>query len=350
LVARPTAGRLGDERGRRPVMVGGAAVMAAATAAFLLASDVAVLAVLRLLQGVGEATFYVGAATAVTDLVPVSRRGQAVSYFSAAVYAGLAVGPLVAEWISGADTYGRVWVLATALSALAATMALRLPEPPRSPRRRSRARLLHPAGLVPGSVFGLATLGYAAFTAFMPLYALTRGLAGPAPVFAVFAAITVVGRLTGAQIPDALGPATTARGGLVMMATGSAVLAGCWTAAGLWSGVVLFAVGNAFMFPGLLGVALGAAPDGERAAVVGTVVAFFDLSQGVGALLLGAVVALAGYPLAFLTGAVGAVVGLVVLAGADRRSPGLRRSPQHRPDGRELGPGMFEVLDRAGER
>ena len=54
LVARPTAGRLGDERGRRPVMVGGAVVMAAATAAFLLASDVAVLAVLRLLQGAGR--------------------------------------------------------------------------------------------------------------------------------------------------------------------------------------------------------------------------------------------------------------------------------------------------------
>ncbi|HET9772837.1 MAG TPA: MFS transporter, partial [Acidimicrobiia bacterium] len=38
LLARPLAGRLGDERGRRLVIVGGAAVMAAASAAFPLAT------------------------------------------------------------------------------------------------------------------------------------------------------------------------------------------------------------------------------------------------------------------------------------------------------------------------
>jgi MFS family permease len=70
LLARPLAARLGDERGRKVVIVGGAALMASAIAAFPLASSVAVLAALRFIQGIGEAAFYVGAATAVTDLVP----------------------------------------------------------------------------------------------------------------------------------------------------------------------------------------------------------------------------------------------------------------------------------------
>src|SRR5690606_30900103 len=46
LLARPLAGRLGDERGRKLVIVGGAAVMATAVATFPLVSNVMALAAL----------------------------------------------------------------------------------------------------------------------------------------------------------------------------------------------------------------------------------------------------------------------------------------------------------------
>jgi MFS family permease len=319
LLARPLAGRLGDERGRKLVIIGGAAVMAAAVAAFPLASNVAGLAALRFVQGAGEAAFYVGAATAVTDLVPASRRGQAVSYFSGALYAGLAVGPLVGEWALGDGHYGRVWALAAGLTVLAAVLAAGLREGPRPARVGSRARLVHPAALVPGSAFGLGTFGYAAFAAFMPLYAPSLGLAGSAPVFGLFAGLTLAGRLFGARLPDKLGAPTTARAGLATMAIGMAVL-GAWHApAGLWTGTAIFAAGNAFMFPAVLSLALDAAPEGERAAVVGTVVAFFDLGQGAGALVLGPLVALAGYTGPFMAGAVAAATGLALLSTHLRR-------------------------------
>ena len=53
---------------------------------------------------------------------------------------------------------------------------------------------------------------------------------------------------------------------------------------------------------------------GERAAVVGTVVAFFDLGQGAGALLLGPLVTVAGYTAPFAAGAVAATAGLLLLS------------------------------------
>jgi len=319
LLARPLAGRLGDERGRRVVIVGGAAVMAAAIAAFPFATNIGVLAALRFIQGAGEAAFYVGAATAVTDLVPANRRGQAVSYFSGALYGGIALGPLIGEWVLGDGHYSRVWALAAVLGAVAAVLALGLREPPRPVRTGPRARLVHPAGLVPGSAFGLGTFGFAAFTAFMPLYAPSLGLSGSAPVFGLYAGLTLAGRLLGARIPDRLGPSTTARAGLVTMAAGMAVLGAWHTIPGLWIGTAVFAAGNAFMFPAVLSLALDAAPDGERAAVVGTVVAFFDLGQGAGALLLGPVVTVAGYTGPFAAGALAATAGLLLLSAHLRR-------------------------------
>ena len=321
LLARPLAGRLGDERGRRVIIVGGAAVMAAAIAAFPLATNVGLLAALRFIQGAGEAAFYVGAATAVTDLVPANRRGQAVSYFSGALYAGIALGPVVGEWVLGdGHHYGRVWMVAAGLGALAAVLSLGLREPPRPLRTGPRARLVHPAALVPGSAFGLGTFGYAAFAAFMPLYAPSLGLGGSAPVFALYAGLTLAGRLLGARIPDRLGPSTTARAGLITMAAGMAILSLWHAVPGLWTGTAIFAAGNAVMFPALLSMALDAAPDGERAAVVGTVVAFFDLGQGAGALLLGPLVTVAGYNGPFAAGALAATAGLLLLSTHLRRS------------------------------
>jgi predicted MFS family arabinose efflux permease len=160
----------------------------------------------------------------------------------------------------------------------------------------------------------------------MPLYAPSLGLAGSAPVFGLFAGLTLVGRLFGARLPDKLGAATTARAGLATMATGMAVL-GVWHApAGLWTGTAIFAAGNAFMFPAVLSLALDAASEDERAAVVGTVVAFFDLGQGAGALVLGPLVALAGYTGPFMAGALAAATGLALLSTHLRRGALLASS------------------------
>jgi predicted MFS family arabinose efflux permease len=216
-----------------------------------------------------------------------------------------------------------VWTIAAALAAVAATAGLVLREEPRTwtATSETRARLLHPAALVPGSAFGLATFGYAAFAAFMPLYARTLGLSGSGPVFGCYAGLTLAGRLLGARLPDRLGAARTARAGMVLMAAGMAVMGTWQSPAGLWAGTVVFAAGNAFLFPALLSLTLAAAPERERGAVVGTVIAFFDIGQGTGALILGPLASAAGYPVLFLTGAAAAVAGLAVLSAYLRGAP-----------------------------
>jgi len=82
LLLRPWAGRIADRSGRRPLMIIGAATFAVSVAGYGLADAVPVLVVLRLLTGVGEAFFFVGAVTAMSDLAPPERRGEAISLFS----------------------------------------------------------------------------------------------------------------------------------------------------------------------------------------------------------------------------------------------------------------------------
>ena len=87
----------------------------------------------RIVMGLGEACFFVGATTMATDLAPVARRGEAVSYWSVALWGGLAFGPVLGEALLDGSNYDLVWYVAGAWRSP--------PRPSRSspPRRTSSA-------------------------------------------------------------------------------------------------------------------------------------------------------------------------------------------------------------------
>ena len=87
----------------------------------------ALLVVLRLLTGTGEAMALVGAATIVTDLAPEHRRGEALSVFSLGLWGGLALGPLLGELVLDDTRYDAVWLLAAACCLAAGLVGLAPP-------------------------------------------------------------------------------------------------------------------------------------------------------------------------------------------------------------------------------
>jgi MFS family permease len=320
LLAQPPAGRLGDLRGRRPLMVGGGVLMALGAAGLVVAEEIVPVVGLRLLTGVGEALFLVGGISVVNDLAPDHRRGEAVSLYTIASYSGLAIGPVLGELTLGDDRWDAVWLLAAASGATAGVLGFRSPETrPDEPPSEGASWLPHRLGLLPGVVLGMGLFGLGGFVAFIALYALDVGLDGAGPLFAIFAVVVVTIRSLGAKIPDRIGPARTVRFALVALATGLATM-GIWQEPlGLYVGTVIFSVGQALAFPAVLTLAIARAPAGDRGAVAGTVTAFVDVAIAVGAILLGGVADAGGYPAVFLVSAGVAACGLVVLQRAALR-------------------------------
>ena len=84
-------------------------------------------------------------------------------------------------------------------------------------------------------------------------------------------------------------------------------------------GAMFFGAGWSLMFPSLALLVVNEAGEARRAEALGTYTAFFDLGFGLGAPLVGAIAALAGYPAAFWASAAFALAGgLVTAAGSDR--------------------------------
>jgi MFS family permease len=343
-VLRPLVGRIGDRRGRRPLVMGGALIVGGSVLLYGLVENLAYLVGMRLVSGVGEAAVFVGAATAAQDLAPPDRRGEAASYFSIAIYGGLAIGPVLGETVRHLAGPAQVWIVSAGFCVLAAMLGLGIPshlgvaEPGTEadaagagPRPSFWRRYLHPAAIRPGFVLALATTGFAAFAAFVPLYVDELGLATSGAVFAVYSVLVLAVRVFGSRLPDRLGPIRAATIALVLQVAGFAVLAAVATVGGLYAGTVVYAFGVALHFPALMRLVVDAAPDNERSHAVATFSLFFDVAQGIGAALLGILVALSGERAAFAAAGLLAALAVVIL----RRSvaPGVGRIT---PDEAEL--------------
>ncbi len=327
VLLRPYVGRLGDRFGRRFLIIGGAATVAISVGCYGLVASLPFLIGTRILTGLGEAAFFVGAAALITDLAPVARRGEAISYWSVAVYGGLALGPIIGETVRESEGYGGVWIAAGGVGVVAVLLScftkdvarpevdVGAPSPP----------IINRAAIAPGLVLFSGLIALAAFTVFIPLYAGEVGLESLSIVYILYAAPVLIIRVFFAGIPDRLGPNRAAALALIATTVGMTTLAAWGTIPGLLVGTVFFALGSSLLYPALFVLALSRAPETERASVIGTFSSFFDLSQGLGSILVGVVVLGAGYQGGFAVGAISAVIGLALLVARNKKSSAATR-------------------------
>lgn len=320
-ILRPWAGRLGDRKGRRILVVGGCLIVAVSVAAYAIVDSLAMLIVLRVISGIGEAAVFVGAATAVQDLAPPERRGEAASYFSVALYAGLALGPPLGEFVVDADGYTTMWFVAGGLSLVAAALGLMTPVGDTSDHRPDT--FLNHAALKPGIVLFLGLMPFTVFAAFLAVYGKKVGFDEVGPVFAVYAGGVLLIRIFGARLPDRLGWRIASAVALVA-ATSAGLMFALWASViGVYVAAVALSIGQSLLFPALFSAVVNNAPDEERSHAVGTFSVFFDLSGGVGAPLLGLVVSVSSERGAFAVAAGLSAAGFLALrtlrASEDRR-------------------------------
>jgi MFS family permease len=294
IAARPMIARLIDARGRRQVMTAGALLAGVAGAASATVGALIPLLLLRGIAGIGEAALFVGAATLISDLAPPTRRAEAASYFSVAVFGGLGVGPVIGEAVLGDGRFSLAFVVAAGFTVLAAALSFAAPNRVLDRRddpgtRPGRVRFFHPAAVGPGLVLATGIAAFTSFSAFLPQHARAVGMAGSAGLFAAYSVVCLVLRIIGARLPEQLGPR---RSVTIAFTTNAIALAGLAAFAqpwALWMAAVVIGVGMAFQYPSLMALTVNRADEHERAAALSSFTMFFEIGTVSGGLLLGAV-------------------------------------------------------------
>src|SRR5438067_1483693 len=265
---RPWAGRLGDERGRRLIVVGGSGLFAITVLGYTLASSLVLLVLARAVGGIGEAGMWVGSATTSQDLAPPDRRAEAASYYSVALYGGMAIGPPLGESLVNSTGFHTLWVTASCVALVACLLGLQTPSRVGPPPERGP--LLQRNALRPGMVLLLGMIPFLGFSAYLPVYAKHIGMKHIGPVFGLYAVVVLCIRIFGARIPDRVALKPLATIALVSSTTAAIVLVLWAKPGGVWVAAAIFAVGGALLFPALFAYVIGGVSDSERSRAVGT--------------------------------------------------------------------------------
>lgn len=327
LFLRPLAGRTSDRRGRRPLLIGGALLYAAATAAHAIAPDLTVMIGLRLVLGVAEAFFFVAGFAALADLAPPKRTGEALSINSLSLYLGIAVGPLIGQSLLGIGGFTLAWLGAAALALLAAVIATRIPETAQPIETDAPVvPLIHRAAIGPGLALLSGIAAMAGFFAFVALHAEAIGVADWSLVMLEFGLIVVGTRLVFAKLPDRVRPFRLGGAALALTAVGIAIVALLPNAVGLFVGSGILALGVAFTTPAFFSAVMSRVAPHERGAAMGTMTVAIDLAFGGGPMVFGFVASVGGISAAFLAGSTVALAGaagsMLVVRRGDRRDAG----------------------------
>jgi MFS family permease len=276
------AGRSSDQAGRKPVLAAALGASALSTVVFILAPDVGVLFVARILSGISAGLMTGTATAALTELVPASASRRASLVATAANMGGLGLGPLIAGLFAqyAPDPTVLVFEVYLAVLAVAGLCLLLVPEPV-SPRRRPTLRF---AGLgIPergrGEFIAAGVAGFAAF-------ALLGLFAALAPTFlgsdlhqeshAVQGGVVFLLLAVGAATQVVLARFNSRRvvmAGLGLFLAALALIVAALSQAGMTlflTGTVVGGVAVGAVFLGSLATANRLAPPGQRGQVIST--------------------------------------------------------------------------------
>jgi DHA1 family multidrug resistance protein-like MFS transporter len=325
------SGVMGDIVGFRRLMSAGTVPKAVGPFLYLLAHSPFGLFFVRLFHGLSTALYAPPAAALVAKLFP-TQRGRFLGFYSAAENAGVVLGPVVGGAVLVAGGFTRTFLVSGAIGIPVfiiglVVLARKVPEDqPAAERkrmpdiRRGLSEIAHNrtvllTALAEGSLF----FGYGSLQAFLPLYAVTRGM-DAATVGLIFGAQGVTSLLSRpylGHLSDYVGRRPVIIAGL---AAAAAVLCLVPWQASAWALVVLGAVfgcATGAVTPASNALISDVARAGNLGAALGTFGSLWDVGHALGPVVAGLLAGLFSYQVVFsviglLVGAAVTIFGLAV--------------------------------------
>ncbi|MFC4617724.1 MFS transporter [Camelliibacillus cellulosilyticus] len=314
LLIRPWVGHALESKGRRFIYVTGLVIFVISVGSYAFLSSIALLFIMRIIQGLGWGMSTTAGGTVATDLIPKKRRGEGMGYFGLSGNLALALGPSFGLILVSFIDFSYTFALAAIGGLLALGFALVLHYRPvakvTEPHRKWD--VYEKTALKPASLMFFMTMCFGGIASFLPLYANQKGIGGIEWYFIVYAIALMASRTFSGRLYDLKGHQAVFIPGAVLIIAAMLCLAYLGSFFYLILGAVLFGLGFGAIQPAMQAWAIEAAPMNRKGMANATFFSFFDLGVGFGALFFGFIASHFGYGNIYVTAACSVAISVLL--------------------------------------
>lgn len=316
LLFRPFAGHALETRGRGIVYLFGLALFVISVGAIGFLNSMALLIVVRIIQGIGWGFSTTASGTIATDLIPPSRRGEGMGYYGLSGNLALAFGPALGLTLAGVLTFSQLFLICGLLGLVALLLSLniRYKKIEESPHKTKTARfdVIEKTAINPSVLLFFITLTFGGIATFLPLYAVEKSIAGIQFYFIAYALFLMISRIFAGKIYDRKGDVFVIPPGTILIFIAMLLLAWLPNTMMLIIAGALYGLGFGTVQPALQAWAVDKAPNNRKGMANATFFSFFDLGIGVGAILFGQLAYIFNYGIIYIVSAFSVMIALLL--------------------------------------
>jgi MFS family permease len=291
MISRPFSGKLSDTIGRVPVMLCGAAVCVVCSLAYPILTSVAGFLFLRLLHGFSTGFTPTGQVAFLSDIIPASRRGEAMGLLGTAGTVGMAGGPALGGLLAyefGLDAL----FYASALFALVSILIIFSIGETLAAKQRFEVRHLRvgpsdffePLVWTPSLIMALTAFAYGTVVTVIPDFGSWVGIKNKGLLFTYITLASLLVRLVAGRVSDNYGRRPVLLVSTVLMLGSLLAVGMADTKAELIAAVVVYGLAQGSTSPTLLAWATDLSDPQAKGRGVATLYIMMELGIGLGAL------------------------------------------------------------------
>jgi len=306
IVVRPFTGKILDIAGKRKMLWIGLALYLICTVLYYFIQPFVGLLALRFVQGIWFSIITTATLSIAADIVPITRRGAGLGYFSMSTNLAVVLGPLIALAVIQSYSFDVLFVVLSILMIVGVLTSLSAPAGVIPVKNDVKSKLsfgdLFEKRAVPVAFLGsLIALSYASVLSYLSIYAQEKGLLALASsFFLVFAAVMLLTRPFTGRLFDEKGPEYVIIPGFIFFAIGLVLLANMDSATSFLVAGAFVGFGYGALVPSFQTLAVQSTKHERSGYATATFFTFFDSGLAIGSFVLGLIALHFGYESVYL--------------------------------------------------
>lgn len=314
ILTRPFAGLALDKIGRKRVFITGLIILTISGLSYGFATSISAIVLIRLLHGLGWGISGTSTATIAADIIPHARFGEGMGYFSLANSLAMAVGPAAGLYIASQYGFQNLFFIAAIIVGISLLMSfmLQYKSYPPDTTKFSQEQLYEPSAWWPSIVFFFVSVTWGGVVSFLPLYAISRGIADIGDFFSVYALAILISRPASGKLVDRYGYNITIIPGLIFLVIAMFLLSYADSRLMFFGVAIIYGFGFGAAQMSLQTMVVRHIPHSRLGAANATFFTGLDAGIGLGATILGAIATIMGYEDMYKFAGLSAVISLII--------------------------------------